>query len=83
MSLFAWNAKKIILIFFYCIRLFGNSPFRNIVVFLKWLFIGYFRLGYIVLGDCPTGLGAMLRKGLNTIIFIDGAGGFSQSAQCT
>ena len=30
---------------------------ERFVDFLKWLFIGYSRLGYIGLGDCPTGLG--------------------------
>ncbi len=34
------------------------------VAFLKWLVIGYFRLGlvYIGLGDCPAGLGNWPRR---------------------
>ena len=32
------------------------------VDFLKLLLIGYFRLGYIWLGDCPAGLGNWPRK---------------------
>ena len=36
---------------------FVATPFKGrFVLFFKWLLIGYFRLGYIGLGDCPAGL---------------------------
>ena len=42
---------------------FVTSPHKGqFDVFLKWLFIGYFRLGYFGLGDCPTGLGNWPRR---------------------
>ena len=41
---------------------FVATPLKGrFVVFLKWLLIGYFRLGHIGLGDCPAGLGSWPR----------------------
>ena len=37
---------------------FVATPLKgSFVGFSKWLLIGYFRLGYIGLVDCPAGLG--------------------------
>ncbi len=36
---------------------FVATPLKGqFVVFLRWFLIGYFRLGFIGLGDCPAGL---------------------------
>ena len=45
------------------IVLFVATPLKGrFVVSLKWLLIGYFRLVYIGLGYCPTGLGNWPRR---------------------
>ena len=42
---------------------FVTTPLKGrFVVFLKWLLIGYFWLGYIGLGNCPAGLGKWPRR---------------------